>query len=123
MEKKPFQYGDFEGVVDFSDYRVLEKFESDMSEYQQRVQNATAVESYPAQIRGLVEAVAFVFDATFGEGAGERVLGGSGSLDTAMTAFDALVTYRLEQDAAALAGWQQLGNKYSPKNRGQRRTK
>lgn len=122
MSVKVFQYGNFEGVVDFTDFRVLEKYEKDMGEYQRMVTVATGDEkSYAAKIHGLFDAVVFIFDSTFGEGASNQILGESTSLNEAIQAFNALVEYRQAQDNESTASWKQIADKYSPKNRQQRR--
>lgn len=122
MNIKPFKYGSFEQTVDFTDYRRLEKYEADMIEYQKRLAAATAGEkSYAAQVKGMFDAVVFIFDSTFQKGASNQILGESTSLNEAITAFHALVEYRQAQDKETTANWTHISEKYSPKNRQTRR--
>lgn len=122
MEMKPFQYGEFSAVIDFTDFRRQEKYEADYEVYKQRI---AAVDlkssSYATQLRALFDAAAFILEETLGEGACNKLLGDSSSVNEAMDAFQALVDYRKSQDDATAASWTEIAEKYSPKNRKQRR--
>lgn len=121
MGATPFKYGNFEKVIDFTDYRVLEKYDLDLEEYRKKIEAAQDPnKAYPVQIKEMFETAVFLLEETLGDGASNQILGDSTSLREAIDAVQALTDYRSSQNALNTAHWTQIKQKYSPKGRGRK---
>lgn len=118
MNLKPFQFGKFKGVIDFTDFAVVERFEAALEDFHARIADAENNNTtYKQSLKAMFDAVTDLLESTLGEGASNQVLGSTTSMNEAMGAFQALVDYRHAQDLSVSQDWMKTAEKYSPKSR------
>lgn len=115
-----FKYGDFEGVYKSTNYVQVEALENALEQLITDTQTASQAERESAKIKGMVLAIAAVFDNVFGEDAANKVLGDSTDLNDAFDALMALIDFSNTQDLQAAERWKSVVSKYAP-NRAARR--
>lgn len=118
---KIFKHGDFEAPLDLSDYRVLERWENALAAVGEKNAAIPETDRVSAQIKARIEVIAFAFDEMFGDGAANRVLGNCTSIEDALLAFSELIEFARGQSETTAAKWREIGGKYAPANREQRR--
>lgn len=109
-----FRYGQFERAVDPTDYAYQERIEAAIERMRQRVDTAQQITGMAAKLRGIVQAVAGVFDDVFGDGASGQVLGSSTSLDACMEALKALADFNRVSSDAAVQRWNERYAQFGP---------
>ena len=118
--KKVFKYGDFEGIIDTSDYIFMEKLEAAQAALDADT-DLTGLDTESARIKKVILAAGNFFDTLFGEGTANKAFGATTSMDATLNAMTALSAAIKEQSATSVKTYNALG-KYKP-NRAQRRAK
>lgn len=117
MTLEPFKYGDYNATIDFSDFSVVDKFESAIKELDEDIKSANSKSQYIDIVKGLFYAITNLFDSTLGEGASNEILGSSTGLNSALDALQALVDYRHQQGGLLTQAWKSIAKQYSPQRR------
>lgn len=115
---KVFKYGDFEGILDVTDYVVVERFEKAFNACSKVLRSARQINSESQTYKKIVLTIAKVFEDTFDdENASNKILGSSTSAAEAIKALYELVDYVQGQRESVAKHWNQMMNKYSPSKR------
>lgn len=117
-----FSYNRFEAELNLADYRTLEKWEDAIKAVQEGMAEAAELERTSEKIKAHIDVVADAFDSLFGEGSAVKIFGPEVyDVTPVLEAFSALADFGNAQTGATAAHWRELGSKYDPQNREQKR--